>query len=533
MRKKPSLPRICITATGDSPRELFECARRALGYSRFVELRLDWLLRPAPALALIPRLLESRAGSRRESVFLQATCRRAENGGRFRGTVAEQIEILRKAAEAGCRVVDIEIESAESAGREATESLRQQAALILSWHDFRGSPPLDAVARRLRRYPADYYKLVPTALRQTDNCAALELLGSAAGEARDIERWIVFSMEQAGIPSRVLALSRGSAFVYAACPPAPRGRREQEPAAPGQIDFETLRRVFRAEKLTPRTALYGLLGYPIGHSVGAAIHNAAFRAREMDAVYLPLVSSNLLDFREAARRYPLSGFSVTIPHKQSILRLLDRIDPVVRLAGAANTVRIRHGRWEAINSDVEGIVAPLRKAFRLSERGSLGKNFRAVVVGTGGAARAALVALGKLRCGEIFVTGRNQEKAANLARDLETTALAISQLGRDRFDLMIHATPVGMWPHTGECFLRPEQITASTVFDLVYNPQDTRLLQLARARGCRTISGLEMFIAQAARQFEYWTGQEAPRQLMRRTAEQQLERFAQRAHKRV
>ncbi len=542
MRKTPSLPRLSIAATGDSPRELFQCAERALGYSRFVELRLDWLPRPAQALSQIRRLLESRAGGRGTKTILQATCRRASNGGRFRGTVAEQIEILRKAVEAGCRIVDLEIESAESAGSEAIQDfrqndLRQKAALILSWHDFQGTPPLDAIARRLRRFPADYYKLVPTATRQTDNCDVLGFLRSSVAEARDhegrLERWVVFSMEQAGIPSRVLALSRGSAFVYASCPDIGnreqgRGKREEKLAAPGQIDYEILRRVYRAEKLTLQTAIYGLLGHPIGHSVGSAIHNAAFRARKLDAVYLPLLSSNLQDFREAAERYPLSGFSVTIPHKQGILNLLDRVDPVARLTGAANTVRIRHGLWEATNSDVEGVASPLRKAFRLTGGQSLGRNFRAVVVGTGGAARAALVALGKLRCGQILIAGRNPEKVATLARDFGATALPISQLEQEQFDLMIHATPVGMWPHTGECLLRPEQISAGTVFDLVYNPRDTRLLQLARARGCRTIPGLDMFIAQAARQFEYWTGEEAPRPLMRHTAERELARFPKR-----
>ena len=236
---------------------------------------------------------------------------------------------------------------------------------------------------------------------------------------------------------------------------------------------------------------------------------------------------DLKDFRDAARLYPLAGFSVTIPHKQGILRFIDRIDPVVKMAGAANTVRIRRGRWEAINSDVEGIAGPLRKTFRLRAGKGLGKNFRAVVVGTGGAARAALAALKQLKCRQIFVAGRNPKKAKRLCREFGATALDLAALGRERFDLMIHATPVGMWPRTEACLLTVKQINAGCVFDLVYNPRETRLLQIARSRGCRTISGLEMFLAQAARQFEFWTGEKAPRALMRRTAERELARFAQ------
>jgi 3-dehydroquinate dehydratase/shikimate dehydrogenase len=524
--KKLTVPRIAIAATGESPRELFDCARTALETCRFVELRLDWLPRPERALPIISKLLEEcRSGGHARPVILQATCRRVENGGRFRGTVAAQLEILRKAAEHGCRLVDLEIESAETAGAEAVRALREKASLILSWHDFHRTPPLDPIARRLRRFPADYYKVVPTATRQSDNCRALKFLERMVSEGRGRECWVVMAMEQSGVPSRVLALARGSSFVYASLPQAKKKAAAQA-AAPGQVDIETLRRAFRAERLGPKTAIYGLLGWPIGHSVGAAIHNACFGAKKMDAVYLPLLASDLNDFRDAARLYPLAGFSVTIPHKQGILRFIDRIDPVVKMAGAANTVRIRRGRWEAINSDVEGIAGPLRKTFRLQAGKGLGKNFRAVVVGTGGAARAALAALKQLKCRQIFVAGRNPKKAKRLCHEFGATALALAALGGERFDLMIHATPVGMWPRTEECPLTAKQINAECVFDLVYNPRDTRLLQLARSRGCRTISGLEMFLAQAARQFEFWTGEKAPRALMRRTAERELARFA-------
>ncbi len=537
MKKAPALPPICIAVTGDTPQALLDSARRALEYCRFIELRLDWLPHAEKGLAVIPRLLQSGSSGRAANrIILQATCRREESGGRFRGSVAEQRRILRQAIAWGCRVVDLEVESAESAGIEAVESLREQAAVILSWHDFQSTPNLEAAARRLLAFPADYYKLIPTATRQSDNCAALDFLRSVT-QGPNSRRWIVFCMEQAGIPSRVLALSRGSALVYASCPPGKEHSATANAnqkiivlpgiAAPGQIDCEALRRVYGAEKLTAKTALYGLLGYPIGHSIGAAIHNAAFRAARLDAVYLPLLAADLKDFRKAAERYPLAGFSVTIPHKQGIFRMLDRVDTVAKSAGAANTVRIRRGRWEGINSDVEGIVGPLRKVYRLSEGERLGTGFRAVVVGSGGAARAALVALRQLRCRKISVTGRSAAKVTRLANELGGTPLAVRKLPREHFDLLIHATPVGMWPHNSESLLRAEQINADTVFDLVYNPSETRLLQLARARGSRTISGLEMFLSQAARQFEYWTGAEAPRRLMRIAAERELARFPQ------
>ncbi len=533
MRKLLSLPRIAITATGCSAAELLDSVRRALGYTRFVELRLDWVPNPEEALRSLPGLLRHWRAKR---PLLLATCRREPNGGRFRGTVAAQAAILEKAAAAGCRLMDLEIESAEALGQDAVAELRERALLILSFHDFEKTPRPQSVARRLERFPADFYKLVGTARRQSDNCAVLDFLDSVSGTDSSRmsksygqlweSRWIAFCMGDAGVPSRVLALSRGSRFVYAACPPEiePTGK-PRELAAPGQLGWATLRNRYRAEKLTRRSAIYGLVGAPVGQSIGAAVHNAALRARRCDAVYIPFLVNDLTDFRRAAARYPLAGFSVTIPHKQAVLRSADKADPLARTAGAANTVRVRGKRWEATNTDIPGIVAPLRRALRLGKREPLPADFRAVILGNGGAARGAVLALRELRCDSITVTGRNPDKVGRFARELDVQAMPIEQLERGQFGLLVQTTPVGMWPHAGECPLRPEQISARLVFDLIYNPPQTRLLDLAQSNGCRTISGLEMFLAQAAAQFRYWMGLEPPVGLMRRIALRELRRF--------
>ncbi|HWP84474.1 MAG TPA: shikimate dehydrogenase, partial [Terriglobia bacterium] len=264
---------------------------------------------------------------------------------------------------------------------------------------------------------------------------------------------------------------------------------------------------------------------PVRHSIGFVVHNAGFQSRRRDAVYLPLLSEDLADFRRAALRFPLAGFSVTIPHKQGILRYLDKADGWVAAAGAANTVRIRRGRWEATNTDIEGIRAPIRQRLQLASRQRLPADFRAVVVGNGGAARAAVIALRSLGCRAIVIAGRNPSHAQRLAREMEAASAPLEVLRRERFSLLIHATPVGMWPHVEQCLLQPGQLNAGIVFDLVYNPPQTKLLRRARARGCRTISGLEMFLIQAARQFEFWTGEPAPLRRMRAVAAQALEQM--------
>jgi len=518
------LPKLCITATGHTLKELMDCARVALSQSQFIELRLDWLARPADAIPQLANLIASSPGA-----IIQATSRRKPNGGEFDGTLGEQLDILIAAAEAGCRMVDLEIESAEVAAETAVDRLarlRKSAGLIVSFHDFNGTPPLAPVIKRLTKIPADVYKLVPTACEQTDVVRLLEELQRLSGKGA--ARWVGFCMGEAGVSSRVLALSRGSAFIYAAPATAAAGQL----AAPGQINADLLRRRYRADRITVKTKLYGVLGNPVKHSIGTAVHNGSIVSLGLDAVYLPLQSDNVREFRKAALQLPLSGFSITLPHKQTIIQYVDRPDKLVLAVGAANTVRSRGGKWEAINSDVAGIIQPLRAQYQLGETGRLPAEFSAVVLGSGGAARAAIVGLQSLGCRKLTISGRNPQKTEKLAKEFKCGKALWQELSALRADLLIQATSVGMWPNSSESPLTPVQICADTVFDLIYNPQETRLLQMARAKGCATISGIEMYLAQAARQFEYWTGEKPPIAKMRRTALDELELMRQSGERR-
>jgi 3-dehydroquinate dehydratase/shikimate dehydrogenase len=511
-----SLPKLCITATGHTLKDLIGCARTALSQSQFIELRLDWLPRPADAIPHIANLFASSPGA-----VIQATCRRKPNGGEFVGSVPDQLRILLLAVEAGCRLVDVEMESAEeSADGEAKalfDDLRARAGVIVSFHDFQRTPPLAPVVKRLQKIPADIYKLVPTALEQTDVVRLLQELRELT--TAGVARWVGFAMGQAGVPSRVLALSRGSAFIYA----APASPEPLQLAAPGQLDADLLRRRFRADRISVKTKLFGVLGNPVKHSIGTAVHNACLSAIGLDAVYLPLQSEDVRQFRKAALDYPLSGFSITLPHKQAILRYVDKPDKLVKAVGAANTVRQRNGKWEAINSDVAGIMQPLRAHYQLGETGKLPAEFSALVLGNGGAARAAIVGLQALGCRRISVSGRNLDSVGVLAKEFKAAVVPLAALNQHQCDLLIQATSVGMWPASEASPITPAQICAATVFDLIYNPQETKLLQMARAKGCAVIQGIEMYLAQAARQFEYWTGKKPPLARMRRAALDELE----------
>jgi 3-dehydroquinate dehydratase/shikimate dehydrogenase len=236
----------------------------------------------------------------------------------------------------------------------------------------------------------------------------------------------------------------------------------------------------------------------------------------VDAVYLPfLVSpSHLRDFFSMASKLPLSGFSVTIPHKQKIIRYLDAVDPLARRIGAVNTVWRKAGKWRGTNTDAPGITGPLSRLMKL-------QNSSVLVVGNGGAARSAAFALSDAGS-KIALVGRNPDRVRALAKICGAEPLLKDQLANRHFDALVHATPIGMFPHVNECFFNGN-IPAEVVFDMVYNPGETVLLRRATEQGKTAIPGLEMFIEQAVRQFELWTGDSAPRAVMLKAAEEALE----------
>ncbi|MDW8131995.1 MAG: shikimate dehydrogenase, partial [Bryobacterales bacterium] len=263
--------------------------------------------------------------------------------------------------------------------------------------------------------------------------------------------------------------------------------------------------------------IYGVIADPVGHSISPAVHNRAFQLRRLDAVYVPfhVPAGQLRDFMTLAENVGLAGFSVTIPHKQKILRYLDWVDPLARRIGAVNTVWRRGMRWRGANTDVEGVRVPLERRTRLAGASVL-------LVGNGGAARGAAFTLVDAGA-KVSIVGRNPDRVRALARACGAEPLLREQLAGRHFDILIHATPLGMFPKVEECFF-PDRIPADIVFDMVYNPPETVLLRRAREQGKLVIGGLEMFNEQAARQFEIWTGQPAPRNAMERAAREALEK---------
>jgi 3-dehydroquinate dehydratase/shikimate dehydrogenase len=436
--------------------------------------------------------------SRHSDCTILATCRRHQNHGRYNGSVDQQVRILESAIDAGAKAVDIELESAESCA-ERLESLRSRAYLLISYHNYGGTPPLDSVMRRMTRIPADGYKIVTTAKKPSDNYRILAL-----ARAYPKTPTVLLAMGEMGFPTRVLSTAMGGLYSYAA-PNAAGG------TAIGQVCARQLRQLYRVEKFTRDAKIYGVIADPVRHSISPAVHNRAFQARRADAVYLPFLVKpvQLKDFLVLADKLPLAGFSVTIPHKQKILRYLDLVDPMARRIGAVNTVWRKAGKWRGANTDAEGVTLPLKRHVRLGKASVL-------VVGNGGAARGAAYALAGSGA-RLAITGRNLDRVRALAKACDAESLSREQAETRMFDVLIHATPLGMFPRVDQCFF-DGHIPAKLVFDMVYNPLETLLGRKAKDQGATVIPGLEMFLEQAALQFEIWTGENAPRAVMEKAA---------------
>jgi 3-dehydroquinate dehydratase/shikimate dehydrogenase len=481
------LPRVCVAVVGSDADGLVQKAEALSRDNSFLELRLDYLPKPALVLPRIKRLLESHPG-----MVLAATCRRAASGGKFRGSIPSQMDILGKAAAAGCQVIDVELQTALKCKPEQLQKLRARANLILSFHDFRGTKKLDETLEKLLAFPADYYKIVTTATTLSDNVAMMKFLGREG----DRHSLVSMCMGEQGIISRVLAVRAGSVFTFAAASAG-------EETAPGQVTAQELRNVYRIEQIDAATRVYGVAGDPVAHSLSPAIMNAAFRRENVNAVFLALHAKTLKDLLTCVKEIPIHGIAVTMPYKEAILSHLDNTDAHTNKVGACNTVvRAQDGKLYGFNTDTAGIIRPLERRLNTLE------GARILVIGAGGAARAAVFAL-KERGSEVYILNRSAAPAKKLAHQARARIAKRSSLKKLAFDVIINATPLGMG-NSRETPLQEKEINARYVFDMVYDPPETKLLKLAKERGAQIIPGIEMFVHQAARQFEIWTGKPAP-----------------------
>jgi 3-dehydroquinate dehydratase/shikimate dehydrogenase len=485
-------PLLCVTVTAPTTAELRR-RRDAVPAADLIELRLDSVSDPDVAGAL--------AGRRRPVIV---TCRPVWEGGRFGGSEEERRRLLAQALALDADYVDVEWRGrfdrliAEHGGRR----------IVLSSHDFDGVPD-DLVARKtaMQASGAAIVKIAARP-RTLSDCIRLLEIGSRgpdstpAASAAPPQGVAVIGMGDHGIATRVLAARFGSVWTYAG-----------EETHMGQITARAMLDEYRFRAITEATAVYGVVGRPISHSLSPVMHNAAFAAAQMDCVYLPLPASDADDFVTFARAVGMKGASVTTPFKVDLFRHVDEASSFARRTGAINTLRMEGGQWTGENTDGHGFLAPLRRRVALS-------GIRAAVLGAGGAARAVAAALSTEKA-IVTVHARNAGQARMVA------ALAGGNAGpwppeRGGWDLLINCTPVGMYPCTSETPIARELLTGRCVYDLVYNPPLTRLVREASAAGCDTIGGLDMLVEQAREQFHWWTGVRPRADVMRTAALKRL-----------
>lgn len=435
-----------------------------------------------------------------------ATCRRAQAGGLFHGRVEQQADVLAAAVRAGCHWVDVEIESVDRRGVSLLRQF-QPAKLLVSYHNYCNTPPLGEIYRRLARLPVQVLKFATRARELRDNLRILRLLKAHRGRSPKL---VALGLGASGLPSRLLALRWGCPFTYAA-------PGDHLDVAPGQLPLEVMRSVYRVERVDHRAQLFGVVGSRASISLSPAMQNAAFQAKRVNAIYLPCETHRLADFLAFAQEMGFLGFSITMPFKSAIIRHLDWLDPLATRIGACNTVAVQHGKWMGWNTDAAAVVEVLTKRLRLAGSPIL-------ILGAGGAARAAAYAL-RAEGAEVFIAARREAAARRLARGISAQVVPWSSANGLDVDAVINATPVGMAPHADALPIDLARLRVRVVFDMVYYPLETRFLARARGRGLTAIAGLEMLVAQGARQFEIWTGQAAPRALMEQAVRKALSHF--------
>jgi 3-dehydroquinate dehydratase/shikimate dehydrogenase len=465
--------------------EIQEAAKRG---ARLLEIRLDFIAR-APDLK---RLLKQKPCP------MIATVRRPQDGGRWGGTEAARQMLLKQCIVGGFDWVDLESDIADEIVR------FKDVKRIVSYHDLTAFPEdIEEIYARMCKQDADVLKLVVCAQAPGDNLRLLSLLKNAKRPT------VAFCSGDMGYPSRILALKYGAPFTYAAF-------NKERGVVPGMPSFEELNRVYRPGSIDGATEIYGVIGDPVAHSLSPLAHNAALRKLRVNARYLPfrVPRGQLPGFLEAFNAVPVRGYSVTIPHKEAAAQTARAHDETVELTRAANTlVRREHGFF-AINTDYQAVLDSLNA--NLSRDGKpIDLHRRMVLVlGAGGAARAVAHALHR-NGANIYIANRTPDRAQRLAGEISAEWLDWNARHKEGCEIVFNCTPVGMHPNLDESpvhpsFLKPGMI----VFDVVYTPETTLLIREARARGCQTVTGVDMFVRQAGLQFRHFTGMDPPLELM-------------------
>lgn len=467
--------------------EIQEAARQG---AQLIELRLDF----------IPRALDFKRILEVKPCPYVATLRRQQDGGRFAGDEAERLMLLRQIIAGGhFEYVDLETDIASEIRRYG------KTKRIISYHNLKEMPSdLERTYLTMVNQDPDIIKLAVRAQHPLDNITVMEMA------RRSKVPTVAFCVGDMGVPSRILVGKYGAPFTYAAF-------NKERGIAPGILSWDEMRYVYHYDDINHDTRAYAVLGDPIAHSLSPNVHNAAFRKRGMNAVYVPfrVPRPDIESTLDGLRKVPFFGYSITIPHKEAVLDLAAHKDEDVIRTKALNTlVPHRDGSMSAFNTDCDAAIQALREGMADMEGGSSVAGRTVLILGAGGAARAVGYAL--QRAGALLVIcSRTAAKAHALAEQLGCRTCDWTARNSVAAEIFINCTPVGMHPNVDESPFHPSVFKPGlVVMDCVYNPETTLMVRQARDRGCRVVTGVSMFVHQAAKQFELFTRQPAPAEVM-------------------
>lgn len=482
---------ICVSiGRGRHQQMIAEHRRLAELGAQLVELRLDFIRTKVNLLRLLDR----------KPCPVVVTIRREQDGGRFRGPEELRRTLIRAAIVHGVDYVDLEEDLAAGIPRYG------KTKRIISHHDFRKTPDnLEEIHARLAKLDADVVKIATAANHPRDNLRMMRLVKNAKIPT------VGMCMGDIGQPTRILAGRFGSPFTYATF-------HSERQLAPGQLSFEEMKEIYDYDHIRPDSQVFGVIGDPIGHSLSPLVHNAAFREHKLNCTYVPfrVPAEDLNDFLDDARELGIKGLSVTIPHKEKTLGRLTHYDGAVKGIAAANTIVFHGEENHGFNTDYRAAMDSLDLAIAQAAGYQTGLTGRkALVLGAGGAAKA--IVYGLLRRGvEVIVTSRTPERSHLLAQQLKCLTVEWERRHTLPVEILVNCTPLGMHPHVDETpYAKTAFKPGGIVFDTVYNPENTLFLKDARERDCFTVSGVDMFIRQAALQYKLFTGQDAPEKVMR------------------
>ena len=487
---------ICIPITARSPEDTVSEMISASKYADIVELRIDYI----PELQNAEECIEESLKRKTKPVII--TNRPEREGGKFNGSEQDRLCLLQKAIDLGADYVDVEYDSIEQIIR------RNSSKIIISHHNFKETPHnLSKIYDDICQQKPDIVKIVTYANDIIDNIRIFELLKSAQIPT------ISFCMGESGYISRILTKKVGGFLTFASL-------EKGKESAPGQLTVDELSKIYHFKEINEETKLYGIIGNPVSHSMSPAIHNASFIEKGLNNVYVPLKIANIDAFMRECRKIDFQGFSVTIPHKESVLPFLDDLDHTARKIGAINTIVNRKGKLTGYNTDCMAAVMGLE--YSMKEANETLNNKKVSIIGAGGAARAIAFGLKEKGC-DITIFNRTIERAEKLSHDVKCKFESFEEIHQIDSDILINTTSIGMFPDVNQTPVSKNILKKGMiVFDAVYNPIETKLLREANEKGCHTVNGLSMFINQAAEQFRLWTNIDAPIELMTKVVKEML-----------